>query len=118
MKQVNSICIGYIDGSTIFVDRFKLYLTDFLKEKGFKVPTDSNDCDDTIVGQVNAVEDWEVYCKHIIADASIKLISPELKILWSGTYLPNLRYFVDRHNGLKNRARMVAAGISKSKQSE
>ena len=118
MKQVNIICLGYVDGKVSHTLRFKTALEKSLTAKGFKVVDKSGTCDEALVGSLESIEGWELMGRYITAKANMKLINPGYKVLWQGYFEPHYTWTpgIFLKDGILNRARDIAGSLAHAKK--
>ena len=134
LKDVETICLGYINGDPVNIGKFKLELKENLKEQGFQVTEDRSKCEATLIGalQVNIVQNdaltvllathkWVVYP----AWAQMKLITESYKIIWQRDFNAKtsfeLKLSKNRKkyvigDGIKNRALEIGEALAIDKK--
>lgn len=136
LKDVNIICIGYINGDPIETAQLKTDLEKELKSTGFQVT--STNCDATLIGSLDtrpskfsAFRDSATHSQTIeIASAQMSLITGHYQTLWKDSFrksqwVPLYAYpFVIatqkkkgyvKNNGIHNCSIDIALNLAKAK---
>lgn len=135
VKNVNILCLGYIDGRPTETARFKRELETQLNLKGFTVSQDPKTCDATLLGSLQVNVRHEDPISALISKAwtthpswvYVKLVNANFKMVWEKSYEPHgclVSHFLPSNrvyslsDGIINRAIDVARGLAKAKKSK